>query len=318
VLLQMVLPRPTPGHPQWISPKLAVQGYRVSDLAPNLSLATYTAALRAVSAEMDVESVECTPPVTAGAPRPRTAADGRRARARHGISIGLHLRRGDAWRATKVSTKSVKAINEQTRATFDNMTQLAVLTVVRLLDAAAAATDHASGRSMEHASESATLPHPVRTHNVTSARTSRLLAGELQRPKHSLRPVRAVPARWLIVSDNATAAAEYAARIEAASTSGQTAWVVPDGFTLWSLLALRHMSGIVQSSLRAWSSFSALPAIMADVPIFGMAHGKFGVLPHVQCETAEEFVLGQEAAFVQRLLRGVRNCSERSERGHVE
>ena len=123
----------------------------------------------------------------------------------------------------------------------------------------------------------------------------------------------AAPARWLIVSDNRSAAEEYRRLIEGRSTSGQRAWVPPEGYALWSLLELRHTHGIVQSSLRAWSSFSALPAVAAGVPIFGLAGSLSrwgGVLPHTSCETVEQFMPNQESAFIERLISGVRNCSK--------
>ena len=76
------------------------------------------------------------------------------------------------------------------------------------------------------------------------------------------------------------------------------------------LVELRHVDGIILSSLRGWSSFSAVPAIFSDVPILGIqSDNKYGLLPHVhQCTSEQYHGLKEVAPFVERMVR-VRNYS---------
>ena len=125
---------------------------------------------------------------------------------------------------------------------------------------------------------------------------------------------------WLIVSDDAGEAGEFSSLIERSSRAGQRAYVPPDGYALYSFLSMRGVDGIIQSSMRAWSSFSAVPAIISGVPILGVVPGKYGVLPHVHvCSTVEQYVpacpclpgaIGDTLAFAERVVRGAPNCTD--------
>ena len=125
------------------------------------------------------------------------------------------------------------------------------------------------------------------------------------------------PAAWLIVSDDVAQAVSYSRLIASTTRTSQTVYVPPQGFATYSFLAMRHVDGIVQSAMRAWSSFSAVPSLMAGVPIFSVEPGRWGVLPHSRiCSTVEQYApcpclpgwLGDETKFVARVARGSLAC----------
>ena len=345
---RVVLPRPTPGMPQWALPKLAAGAFSKRGMAPNLTLATYLTVLRRVSAEL-APSDACTPPDAHLSlhgshrdPRNRTlsslayievssAQETQRAQeaqvswrpASMSINIALHLRRGDAWRSNVHSSKGVRSITDKYRDAFENATQQAVLTLVAALDSAHGVRD--AGATMatapgapadvptEGASSWEVLVPPRSVHSerirLQHGIDERVVHGSTLQARAAAMQTQQMPVHWLVLSDDSDTATAYRRLIRAASTTGQRASSPPEGFTVWSFLAMRHVSGIVQSSTRQWSSFSSVPAIMNDVPIYGVAHNKWGVLPHVDCATVEQFQRGEEVAFVHRLLSGRRNCS---------
>lgn len=71
---------------------------------------------------------------------------------------------------------------------------------------------------------------------------------------------------------------------------------------------MRRASGLIQSTLRTWSSFSAVPALMGDVPLFSIQGGdsfKSRAVPYDLGLISQYTALrGEEAAFVARVLQG--------------
>ena len=115
---------------------------------------------------------------------------------------------------------------------------------------------------------------------------------------------------WMVMSDDMTAARAYEHTILQANPRAQSVQVVPDGAAVYSLLAMRHVHGIVQSTLRSWSAFSALPAIAAGVPLLSVHPGRHGAIPHTPssaCEGVEHFAVGKSdelKRFAQRVVVG--------------
>ena len=203
----VVLPHPVPGFPQWAIPELAAGSFRklIPQLS-NLTLSTYLDTLRGVARELRVRPT-CVPS-DAASRFPETHAGERRQdtpeilRTRV-IRLCLHLRRRDAWSA-------IKPANDSGRT-----------------------TRYVRSISEELRESFSNRTKVALAHIIRSIDEDALVST-------SREGTRAGPAaRWLIVSDDVEAAAEYERLIVTTSRAGQTAWVVPDGYAVYSFLAMR-------------------------------------------------------------------------------
>ena len=356
----VVLPHPTPGFPQWAIPELAAAAFRkvtAHSLAlrgrplhrwepelANLSLARYTQALRTVASQVGIRA-ECVPPGAAE----RFPPDATPRSARRGLRLALHLRRGDSWSreaadnttsTVRSTLKFVKGLSDQSRNKLTNHTRRVVESVVRHLDdwwmaqrhtnqlaeglsTASAALSSASSASASSSSAAASASSSSAAASASSSASSVASASSSSASSSSASSSASEPPpSWLIVSDDAAEADEYLALVERTSRTGQRGYVPPEGYALYSFLAMRGVDGIIQSSMRTWSSFSAVPSITAGVPILGVEPGKFGVLPHVHvCSTVEQYVpecprpclsgaIGDAHDFAVRVARGSPNCTD--------
>ena len=315
----LVLPHPVPGFPQWALPELASRAFQIVDpRAKGMTLENYLDTMRSVSAEIGVQPA-CVPP---GAherfpilqspevqpPQPQQPPPqwpiGITRRQRHPVRLCLHLRRGDSWTASKPAgsekgrtTRYVKSLSDHAREKFTNRTRGAILQIIEALDAYA----ELNTQQLQQ------LPHHHQPHNQP----------HLQQSHHLHLTSSSHPASWLIVSDDVEQADYYRRLITTTSRTGQTAYVPPDGYAVYSFLAMRHVHGIIQSTMRLWSSFSSVPAIMGAVPLLSIDSGRWGVIPHVSvCSTVEQYSLvagtglGGAGAFAARVIRGVKNCTD--------
>ena len=309
------LPRATPGFPQWAIPILALKAFKVASLLPsNISQANFIAAYREVSALISV-APHCEPrlsqidavalgithiqqrpggedTMSASSSKALTAAlaepappDNRQ------LLICIHIRRRDAWDFRIVHGKGRFPIySAEAREKHTRVFKASLLRIAKLLLAATAVN--------------------------TSITTGALVLGD--KP-----PTGRVT--WLILSDSANSSADVARLLRDLPTEVNAAagvasplflpkmrrWRVitaPPGFMVWSFLTMRRASGIIQSALRVWSSFSAVPALMGDVPLFsiqGSDSNKGRPVPHDQGLMSQYTAhKAEEEAFVARVLQG--------------
>ena len=315
------LPRPTPGFPQWAIPTLAYQAFRVASLLPSsISTADFIAAYREVSAlisvaphcqprlgQSDAVALTVTPRHNEMQQRPgaeqatmpalssealASAPAGPSLTGSRQLLICVHLRRSDAWDNRIVHGKGrIPIFSAEEREKHTRLFRASLLRIAKLLLAA------------------------------TTVNTSSVAAAP---PRHIT---------WLILSDSANASVEVAqllrslpAKVDTsagvaspltlASSAGsfpEVPWRVvtaPPGYMVWSFLTMRHASGLIQSTLRTWSSFSAVPALMGDVPLFSIEGGdsfKSRAVPYDQGLLSQYTALKAEAAaFVGRVLQAPR------------
>lgn len=276
--VRVALPRATPGFPQPAIPDLAAKAFAFHNLAPNLTLPEYLAAYRRVAAAVGVQPrSECAPPEWRRWQRKWPARSDAAAAAvpvgagrQQQVLMCLHLRRGDAWGCQYGSTNHTCGLRPK--------------------------GGHAP-RMVRAASDGVR----DKFDNLTR-RALRNVMGEIDARRQANRTA----TTWLVLSDHDGIAHEYATFMKSCS-SAQAVEVAPQGYTLASFLRMRDAHGIFQSSLRSWSSFSAVPALMGGVPIFGVNPDKFGNVVHFASKSMPAGELqfsaakaGDAAAFVRR------------------
>lgn len=107
---------------------------------------------------------------------------------------------------------------------------------------------------------------------------------------------RGLNSKWVFLSDNRTAADEGVAWVKHASSGQRHAAVTLDSAcSVCTMLSMRGADGILQSTMRGYSSFSTVPALMGGLPLYSVADGLSGML---RSEALLAFHRGEEAAFL--------------------
>ena len=131
----------------------------------------------------------------------------------------------------------------------------------------------------------------ARSRDAFHSRT-RLAIEELVR----LIDARGLSAKWVIISDNSTAAKEGAMWVNQTSIGQrQAAEVLNSSCSVCTMLSMRSADGILQSSLRGFSSFSLVPALMGGLPLYTVADSTSSMAKSSALHT---FHRGQEAGFL--------------------
>ena len=131
----------------------------------------------------------------------------------------------------------------------------------------------------------------ARSRDAFHSRT-RLVIEELVR----LIDARRLSAKWVIISDNSTAAKEGAMWVNQTSIGQrQAAEVLNSSCSVCIMLSMRHADGILQSSMRGFSSYSLVPALMGGLPLYTVADSTSSMAKSSALHT---FHRGQEAGFL--------------------
>lgn len=293
------LPQWTPGFPQWAIPNLAQAAFNLEPLLlHNVSLDRYLRQYRETASSIAV-APRCTPPDAASLEGVDALKQDSIRAQRRGLFIAVHLRRTDAWDLRHVHGKGI-IVDDRNLAARGAHHAMLLASLQRI------------GALLLEAMRNATRPAD---------------GHETKRDEHGMPSPRAGGrVTWLVLSDSANASQEVASTLralpgmmDAASPSTSSlggrplaphAWrvaIAPTGYGVWSFLAMRNASGIISSSLRMWSSFSCVPALMGDVPLFSISAGttfKTRAVRYAPTGILDEFSAKAhgEAAFVSRML----------------
>ena len=105
---------------------------------------------------------------------------------------------------------------------------------------------------------------------------------------------RGLSAKWVVVSDNHTAAEEGASWVNKAGGQHQTGAVLNSSCSVCIMLSMRGADGILQSTMRGYSSYSAVPALMGGLPLYTVADDT----SMIKSQALPTFHRGQEAGFL--------------------
>ena len=108
---------------------------------------------------------------------------------------------------------------------------------------------------------------------------------------------RGLSAKWVVISDNSTAAKEGAMWVNTARSRNQrqVAAILNSSCSVCTMLSMRGADGILQSSLRGFSSYSLVPALMGGLPLYTMADSTSSMTRSIAFPT---FHRGQEVGFL--------------------
>tara|TARA_B110001452_G_scaffold266904_1_gene275014 strand:+ start:485 stop:3124 length:2640 start_codon:yes stop_codon:yes gene_type:complete len=125
---------------------------------------------------------------------------------------------------------------------------------------------------------------------------------------------RELDAKWVIISDNYTAAEEGAAWVNKASSGQrQVATVLNSSCSICTMLSMRDADGILLSTMRGVSLYSFVPALMRGLPLYTVADRHSG--DWSQSKAIPTFHRGQEAAFLNAVatLAGSRSSKTKAQ-----